>query len=361
MDSYQSILIKQRSNSTRLVRRGSYLASAAVVITFSPAMYAQQAAAPQQIDGQTLQIEIDHLQQELQTLQAQLSALQKARSDAPAASLPSSTAPTTLAQTETKQNKPQQKGAPDSAPGSTTPSTTGVNPLDVETATMGEHQPTKAEQQNHKFFERKPGKDLTFYTKSGELTVYGNLDVSFDVMTKGIRTLLDGDGLGPVGNVGWMPDISTNLSYVGIRGTQSTGMTNMNFVYQLETQLDISATSGISETNSSQDNSVKGALTSRNSFIGLGSPKWGAVVFEKTDAPYKLSTTRFNPFYATIGDYAAIMGNTGGDNRVEFSTRLDHSIWFTSSNIHGFEFAALFSPGQNRSDTSDNIGAGEPS
>jgi predicted porin len=85
------------------------------------------------------------------------------------------------------------------------------------------------------------------------------------------------------------------------------------------------------------------------------------VVFEKTDAPYKLSTTRFNPFYATIGDYAAIMGNTGGDNRVEFSTRLDHSIWFTSSNIHGFEFAALFSPGQNRSDTSDNIGAGEPS
>ena len=32
----------------------------------------------------------------------------------------------------------------------------------------------------------------------------------------------------------------------------------MNFVYQLETQLDISATSGIGETNSTEDNAVKG-------------------------------------------------------------------------------------------------------
>jgi len=24
------------------------------------------------------------------------------------------------------------------------------------------------------------------------------------------------------------------------------------------------------------------------------------------------------------------MGNTGGDNRVEFGTRLDHSVWYES-------------------------------
>jgi hypothetical protein len=67
-----------------------------------------------------------------------------------------------------------------------------------------------------------------------------------------------------------------------------------------------------------------------------------------------------NPFVAMIGDYAAIMGNTGGDTRVEFGTRLDHSIWYTSSKFDGFEFSALFSPGQNRSDISNNLAAGEP-
>ena len=178
-------------------------------------------------------------------------------------------------------------------------------------------------------------------------------------MTKGTANFLDGNGNPPVGNMGWLPDISTNLSYIGIRGSQASGLHNLNFVYQLETQLDISATSGSSETNSTQDNAVKGALTSRNSFIGLGSPKLGALVFGKTDAPYKLSTARRNPFVATIGDYAAIMGNTGGDTRVEFGTRLDHSLWYTSPKFHGFELDALFAPGQNRSDISDNIAAGE--
>ena len=317
---------------------------------------AQQANSAQTVEQQALQRQIDRLGEELRAIQAQLSALQ----NAPPALPSGEQAPTGAQPLAQNPPKPTAKGAPDSTPGTTAPGLTGVNPLDVATATIGEHQPRTAEQQNHKFFERKPGKDLTFYTKNGELTAYGNLDVSFDVMTKGTSSLIGPDGMGPVGNVGWLPDISTNLSYIGIRGTQATGIKNLNFVYQLETQLDISATSGSSETNSTQDNAVKGALTSRNSFIGLGSPKWGTVVFGKTDAPYKLSTIRMNPFFATIGDYAAIMGNTGGDTRVEFGTRLDHSIWYNSKNFRGFEFSTLFSPGQNRSSVNDNIAAGEP-
>jgi predicted porin len=53
-----------------------------------------------------------------------------------------------------------------------------------------------------------------------------------------------------------------------------------------------------------------------------------------------------------------VVGNTGGDNRVEFDTRLDHSIWYESPTLAGFQWNLLFSPGQNRSDTSDNIPAG---
>jgi predicted porin len=53
------------------------------------------------------------------------------------------------------------------------------------------------------------------------------------------------------------------------------------------------------------------------------------------------------------------MGNTGGDNRVEFGTRLDHAVWYETPTWGGFAFAALFSPGQNRAMNSDNIAAGE--
>ena len=218
--------------------------------------------------------------------------------------------------------------------------------------------PQPAKPAAHKFFEPKEGKGVTFYTlPGGEITFYGNLDVSFDVTTKGISDLKDSKGNGPVGNVGWMPAIGTNLSYIGARGFQKLG-DPLSFVYQLETQLDIAASSGLSESNSNKSDVVKGGLTSRNSFIGFSTP-WGSLKLGKTDAPYKTSTNpRMNPFNGMIGDYGIVMGNTGGDNRVEFGTRLDHSIWYESPNIFGIKFAVLFSPGQNRAIASDNLPSG---
>ena len=101
-------------------------------------------------------------------------------------------------------------------------------------------------------------------------------------------------------------------------------------------------------------------MFSRNSFIGLASPDWGALKIGKTDAPYKVSTVVFNPFAGELGDYSVIMGNTGGDNRVEFGTRLDHAIWYESPRFGGgFAFNFLFAPGQNLASNSDNIAAGE--
>jgi predicted porin/outer membrane murein-binding lipoprotein Lpp len=211
----------------------------------------------------------------------------------------------------------------------------------------------------HGFLERKPGDRVTFYVPGGEFTTYGNLDVSVDAATKGIAGFIGPDGNPPVGNMGWMPDLSTNLSYFGVRGFQSVGNLPFKFIYQLETQIDIAATSGTAETNSNQSNVVKDGLTSRNSFMGISSAEWGSLMIGKTDAPYKNSTARFNPFLAMIGDYQVVMANTGGDNRVEFGTRLDHSIWYQSPNWRGLVIDALVSPGQNRADNSDNIAAGE--
>ena len=214
----------------------------------------------------------------------------------------------------------------------------------------------------HQFLERKEGDGVTFYTRGGEVSLYGNLDISVDDTTKGISKLRAPNNppvVAPFGNGGWMPAISTNLSYVGLRGFQTLGNWETRFVYQLETQIDVSATSGTTTTNSNQSGAVKGGLTSRNSFIGLASKDWGAAKIGKTDAPYKTSTARMNPFSGMIGDYSVIMGNTGGDNRVEFGTRLDHSVWYESPNWGGFRLAGLFSPGQNRARDSSNISSGE--
>jgi predicted porin len=209
------------------------------------------------------------------------------------------------------------------------------------------------------FLERKPGEDVTFLTALGEITVYGNLDVSFDAATKGISGL-SANGVGPVGNTGWMPDISSNLSYVGVKGVEHIAQAPFAFVYQLETLLEISATSGVSASNAQEDLSVKGGLTSRNSYIGISSVL-GSIKVGKTDAPYKTATTRMNPFAGMWGDYAVIMGNTGGDNRVELGTRLDHAVWYESPRLAGLQLRALYAPGQNRGYDDEQIPAGESS
>jgi predicted porin len=222
-------------------------------------------------------------------------------------------------------------------------------------AQSAEAQP--AEPAAHTFFEPKEGKGVTFHTlPGGEITFYGYLDVSFDVTTKGISDLRDSNGNGPVGHVGAMPALSTNQSYLGARGSQKLGEP-LSFVYQFEAQIDIAASSGLSGSNSNQSDVVKGGLTYRDTFIGFSTP-WGALKFGKTHTPYRNSTFRMNPFSGMIGDYSVVMGNTGGDNRVEFGTRLENSIWYESPKFYGFNLLMLYSPGQNRGDASDNVPSG---
>jgi predicted porin len=218
----------------------------------------------------------------------------------------------------------------------------------------------------HAFLERKPGKDLTFFTPGGEITAYGQFDISLDAATKDAKgtpvrgvTALGPGGDSPVGNFGWMPDISTNISYLGVRGFQRIPGQSFSFVYQFEAGIDISAAAGTKQSNSNLSNQVNGSLFSRNSFIGIASPEWGAIKVGKSDAPYKNSTAAFNPFSGMWGDYAVIMGNSGGDNRVEFGTRVSHAIWYESPIWNGFQFNVLFSPGQNRADDSSNLASGE--
>src|SRR5262249_32004065 len=188
-------------------------------------------------------------------------------------------------------------------------------------------------------------------------------DLSFDVLTKGIAEGGSGQNPPAVGKTGWQPDISSNLSYFGFRGDHDIG-NGYKLVFQVETQIDVSATPGPSPVNQASqgnvDNKVQGALASRNSFLGIAGG-FGALKVGKSDAPYKLSTARMDPFSASVGDYNSIMGNTGGDNRAEFDTRMSHALWYESPNWGAFRLSVLWSPGQNRSNDNSQVASGEPS
>jgi predicted porin len=185
---------------------------------------------------------------------------------------------------------------------------------------------------------------------------YGHLDLSIDDITKGIKDPT------AVGKLGWQADVSSNLSYFGFRGDHDIGG-GYKMVFQAETQIDVAATPGPSPVNQASqgntDNKVLGALGSRNSFLGIAGG-FGAFKLGKTDAPYKLSTSRMDPFSATVGDYNSIMGNSGGDNRAEFDTRLSHAAWYESPKMGAFSFNVLFAPGQNRASDNSNNASGEP-
>ena len=101
-------------------------------------------------------------------------------------------------------------------------------------------------------------------------------------------------------------------------------------------------------------------MFSRNSFVGFASNDWGAAMIGKSETPYKTSTDRLNPFSGMLGDYRVMMGNSGGDNRVEFGLRASHAIWYESPSWSGASFKAMYSPGQNRDDTSSIVPSSEP-
>jgi predicted porin len=205
---------------------------------------------------------------------------------------------------------------------------------------------------------------------------YGTLDVSFDDVTKGIRGLTayayPTSGAPPyvatgpkgtqiTGSVGWLGDLSTNKSVLGYRGSHKIDGSSVDFIYQLEVQPAITSAPGESTSYTAQSNVTKAALGYGDSFVGLSNNSWGKLKVGTTYSPYKKSTDRMNPFSGMLGDYSVVMGNTGGDNRVEFGTRLDHSIWYESPKLGNvLSFDLLVSPGANR--TYDNVvqSAGSP-
>ncbi|MGO9805007.1 MAG: porin [Steroidobacteraceae bacterium] len=219
--------------------------------------------------------------------------------------------------------------------------------------------------------------EKTVNAASGKLNTFmkgffGTLDVSIDETTKGmngmvaygsalapgvtsptgpfINTGVKGGGAGPFGRVSWMTMMSSNGSNVGYRGTHQIGLSDVDFIYQVATSLDMAAAPGLNDTWTKTSNTVTGAIGLGDTYIGFqghGSANWGKLRLGEMFMPYKTSTDRLNPFAGMLGNYSVIMGNTGGDNRIEFGTRMDHVISYASPDMSGFSFEAAYALGQN--------------
>ena len=195
-----------------------------------------------------------------------------------------------------------------------------------------------------------------------DFTFYGRVNVSFDVgnqeLTGAPCITAATPCAPPQGQLRWLPDLASNLSRLGVRGHYDLSGREFQAVFQLEAQVDVTATPG-SKPNGNNDTinpgntAVTSAFGTRNSYVGFSTP-YGAIKAGKNDTPYKTVTADFDFLADTPADYNSIMGNSGGDNRTEFDARMPHAIWYESPDVLGFRLNALWSPGQNRFE--DNIG-----
>src|SRR5215831_5576274 len=198
---------------------------------------------------------------------------------------------------------------------------------------------------------------------------FGTLDVSIDYTTKGMEDMVayhllctgpnggppcildhtnpKNGGAPPFGRVSWLAMMSSNGSNIGYRGSHQIGKSDWDFTYQVSASIDMAAAPGLNNTWTKSSNTVQGAIGLGDTFIGLRNKSLGQVRFGEMYTPYKTSTDRLNPFPGMLGNYSVVLGNTGGDNRIEFGTRMDHVIAYSSPNFGGFSVDASYSFGQN--------------
>ncbi len=206
---------------------------------------------------------------------------------------------------------------------------------------------------------------------------FGTLDASIDYTTKGMDGLVanswgyangapgspyvpTGAKAPPFGRVGWLGALSSNGSNVGYRGSHAIGKSGVDFIYQVSTSLNLVAAPGLQNTWTKQSNTVQGAIGLGDTYLGFRSKSWGRLRFGELYLPYKTSTDRLNPFAGQLGSYDVVMGNTGGDNRIEFGTRMDHVVDYASPNWGGFSFDAAYAFGQQIDPYNNLVPLGSP-
>lgn len=166
---------------------------------------------------------------------------------------------------------------------------------------------------------------------TGNVTVYGKFDVSFDMVDAGKVDGSNQAAAGAAKSVGRQQGVNSNSSYIGFKGTEDLG-NGLAGVWQVETLITPDqAGVGAASANS---------LSSRNSFVGLSSKSMGTFIMGRHDTPYKLATRRLDVFTDGIADNRSIMGggvNAGGV--ATFDGRNNNTMAYITPTVSGFHAA----------------------
>ncbi|MDP1995884.1 MAG: porin [Gallionella sp.] len=159
---------------------------------------------------------------------------------------------------------------------------------------------------------------------TGNVSVYGKADLSFDVISTGSSAL----GVAGVSKNA----VSSNVSKLGLKGAEGVG-DGLSVIWQIEQQINMDNTGG--------------TLGTRNTFLGLKSDSAGTVLLGRHDTPYKLTTRKLDIFGDSIADNRALLGGVTSNTTVDsafaaFDGRQPDVIAYISPDMNGFTGAIAY-------------------
>jgi predicted porin len=150
------------------------------------------------------------------------------------------------------------------------------------------------------------------------------------------------------------PGLSSNSSNLGFRGSEDLGFAGMKAIFQIESSINL--------------DSGAGNLGGRNSNVGLAGP-FGTVFYGLWDTPYKFTTLKADPFFATsAASFNSLYGSPGFNvlstsfgsatlagatlttlaADAAFDRRQANSVQYWTPNFAGFSARFMYSPGETK-------------
>ncbi|MHB8915081.1 MAG: porin, partial [Thiobacillus sp.] len=155
------------------------------------------------------------------------------------------------------------------------------------------------------------------------VTLYGQMGVSVDSVDgdNAVGSLIGGER---------RTRVSSNNSRIGFKGTEDLN-SDMSAIWQIEYAVQMDQ-QGYSQPQGSNDS--QGAVSLRNTFVGLSSKRMGALTLGTQESPLKTSTAPLAVFSDTLADYRSVF--------TKQSNRFDNSVLYTSPSLGGLVIRAMY-------------------
>jgi predicted porin len=166
---------------------------------------------------------------------------------------------------------------------------------------------------------------------TANVTIYGNANVSFDVVRSGDAThpTLAGTSTNQV---------TSNQSLIGLKGAEDLGG-GTSAIFQVESWVNLDGNS--TGTPSAAGNGL--LASGDNNFAGLKGDSWGTLLLGQHASPYNMATRNMDLFGGTIADNRNIMGN--GALGFGFDSAPNNVVAYVTPAMSGFTAAVAYVAG----------------